>query len=162
MKFSTAFYLLSTAGAVDRKIEISNRAFKVNSSIRHRLGLESAPERTLQDCSGQGSTWGAGIGPPPDGCGNGAPGGDGAPAEGGQSSCDSPPCAAALLGDVGFVVVTGTDERTGKSFANGENIYGPFEAGFGSQQADILEVRKRTAPSFDCAATRFASFVIFD
>jgi len=68
------------------------------------------------------------------------PGNGGAPAEGTSSTCDSPPCPAALLGDVGFVVVTGTDERTGKSFSAGENIYGPFEAGFGAQQANILEV----------------------
>ena len=45
---------------------------------------------------------------------------------------------AALLGDVGFTTVQGTDARTGNTFAAGENIFGPFEAGFSSQQDDIL------------------------
>ena len=33
---------------------------------------------------------------------------------------------------------SGTDQRSGKNFAVNENIYGPFEAGFGSQQNFIL------------------------
>ena len=45
---------------------------------------------------------------------------------------------ASLLGDVGLTPVTGTDQRTSKSFPVGENIYGPFEAGFTSQQDSIL------------------------
>ena len=41
-----------------------------------------------------------------------------------------PPCTAADLGTIGTVSVTGTDDRTGISFEIGEDIYGPFEAGF--------------------------------
>ena len=89
--------------------------------------------RRQQDCGGQGTTWGPGIGPPPTGCGGG-----GAPAEGQSSTCETPPCVAADLGDVGFVTVSGSDSRTGKTFAPGENIYGPFEAGFTSTQDNIL------------------------
>lgn len=58
---------------------------------------------------------------------------------GGTASCTTPPCAASLLGDVGLTTATGTDSRTGKVFEVGENIYGPFEAGFGTQQDFILE-----------------------
>jgi len=52
--------------------------------------------------------------------------------------CPNPPCAAALLGDVGLTTVGGSDARTGKVFQPGENIYGPFEAGFTSKQDSIL------------------------
>ena len=55
------------------------------------------------------------------------------------TTCPNPPCAASLLGDVGTTSVTGTDSRTSKSFPVGENIYGPFEAGFTSQQDNILQ-----------------------
>lgn len=55
------------------------------------------------------------------------------------SVCSAPPCAASLLGDVAFTTATGTDARSGITFQPGENIYGPFEAGFASQQKDILE-----------------------
>jgi hypothetical protein len=44
-----------------------------------------------------------------------------------------------MLGDVAKTTATGTDARTGASFPVGENIYGPFEAGFGTQQDRILE-----------------------
>ena len=47
--------------------------------------------------------------------------------------------AASLLGDVAKTTVTGTDARSGKKFPVGENIYGPFEAGFTSRQNGILE-----------------------
>ena len=57
---------------------------------------------------------------------------------GAQTSCTKPPCAASLLGDVGLTTATGTDARTGKAFAVGENIFGPFEAGFSTQQDGIL------------------------
>eukprot|EP00966_Prymnesium_polylepis_P044214 1024686-Prymnesium_polylepis.1 len=56
----------------------------------------------------------------------------------GSSICQTPPCAASLLGDVGRTTVGGTDTRTSKTFYPGENIYGPFEAGFGSQQDSLL------------------------
>lgn len=45
--------------------------------------------------------------------------------------------AAPLLGDVGFTTVGGVQGP--KTFVAGENIYGPFEAGFDSAQKDILE-----------------------
>ena len=45
---------------------------------------------------------------------------------------------SSLLGDVGFTTVSGTDARTGAVFPIGENIYGPFEAGFGAQQNSLL------------------------
>lgn len=47
--------------------------------------------------------------------------------------------AAPLLGDVARTTVSGTDSRSGASFPIGENIFGPFEAGFGSRQNSILE-----------------------
>jgi len=46
--------------------------------------------------------------------------------------------AAAMLGDVALTTATGTNARTGTHFNVGENIYGPFEAGFGSAQSTIL------------------------
>jgi len=55
--------------------------------------------------------------------------------------CNPSPCQAfpaALLGDVARTTTSGTDARTGATFFVGENIYGPFENGFGSQQNSIL------------------------
>ena len=54
------------------------------------------------------------------------------------SGCANPPCAAPLLGDVGLTSVGGVDLRTGNTFLANENIYGPFENGFGSAQDNIL------------------------
>ena len=89
-------------------------------------------------CTG-GPPVGADCPPPP---GGGAPAGGGAPPGGDTPSSPAcsgnNPCPASLLGDVGLTTVTGTDERTSKSFPVGENIYGPFEAGFTSQQDGIL------------------------
>jgi hypothetical protein len=65
-----------------------------------------------------------------------APGNSAPSASGG--TCATPPCSAALLGDVGFTTVSGKEPQSGQTFAAGENIYGPFEAGFSAQQADIL------------------------
>ncbi|CAE7718900.1 unnamed protein product [Symbiodinium pilosum] len=107
------------------------------------------------DCSGQGTTWGPGIGPPPDGCGSGAPSG-GAP--GGTATCTnptcaSPPCAAALLGDVGCTTVSGTETlahelvAAGGTIASNAHIYGPFEAGFTETQKSIIENWGCTDPS---------------
>mmetsp|Transcript_44489 Transcript_44489/g.100534 ORF Transcript_44489/g.100534 Transcript_44489/m.100534 type:complete len:387 (-) Transcript_44489:105-1265(-) len=74
---------------------------------------------------------------------SGGPGGPGATATGestGQTyTCSAPPCAASLLGKVGLTTATGTDSRSGITFAVDEDIYGPFEAGFSSQQDGILE-----------------------
>ena len=50
--------------------------------------------------------------------------------------------AAALLGDVGYTTTGGTDAYTGQTFSSGENIYGPFEAGFNgavSMQAAVIQ-----------------------
>ena len=87
------------------------------------------------------------MGGPPGG-GAGAPPGGGAGAGGGyagaqakmgaQQACTKRPCAAALLGDVGRTTVAGRDEQAGTDLPIGENIYGPYEAGFGTQQDGIL------------------------
>ena len=52
--------------------------------------------------------------------------------------CTTTPCAAPLFGDVALTTVAGTDARTGRTVPVGENIYGPFEAGFSDQQDNIL------------------------
>jgi hypothetical protein len=44
-----------------------------------------------------------------------------------------------MLGDVARTAASGTDLRTGVTFNVGENVYGPFEAGFSTQQDGILE-----------------------
>ncbi|CAJ1351337.1 unnamed protein product, partial [Effrenium voratum] len=82
-----------------------------------------------QDCSGQGTTWGVGIAPPPEGCGPGS--GDGSC---NNPSCSSPPCAAPLLGDVGCSTVAGVEDSfnhqevmKGDSIPTAAHIFGPFE-----------------------------------
>lgn len=74
-------------------------------------------------------------------CPSGPPGGGGgAGGTGGSSAPTSTSAhAAALLGNVGKTTATGTDARTNKSFTVGQDLYGPFEAGFGSQQDSILQ-----------------------
>ena len=96
-----------------------------------------------QDCSGEGVTWGRGIGPPPSGCGSGTSTGTGATCT--NPTCSSPPCAAPLLGDVGCTTVSGVETynhellSAGQEIASNAHIYGPFEAGFTSQQQSIIE-----------------------
>lgn len=70
------------------------------------------------------------MGPPP---------GDGDDAGVSLDTCafDATPCSAELLGDVGATTVSGDDPASG-TLSAGENIYGPFEAGFSSDQQDIL------------------------
>jgi hypothetical protein len=51
--------------------------------------------------------------------------------------CSQYPCPAPLLGTIGFTDVGGSIQGT--AFPAGEEIFGPFEAGFGAQQATILE-----------------------
>jgi hypothetical protein len=63
-----------------------------------------------------------------------APGGGSSAA----TACTAYPCAASLLGDVALTTVAGTG-LDGTSFSVGENIYGPFEAGFTSTQDNILK-----------------------
>ncbi|CAJ1352227.1 unnamed protein product [Effrenium voratum] len=107
-----------------------------------------------QDCSGHGVTWGPGIGPPPDGCAGPAPpgpttqapsGGGGTSGSCSNPSCSSPPCAAPLLGDVGCTTVAGQVSydhemlKAGDTIALNAHIYGPFEAGFGAQQENIIK-----------------------
>lgn len=57
------------------------------------------------------------------------------------------PHAAPLLGDIGRTTVSGADQRTGRSFAVGEDIFGPFENGFGAEQSFIMERLGCTTPS---------------
>ncbi|GMI28435.1 hypothetical protein TrCOL_g7062 [Triparma columacea] len=70
---------------------------KMANSYGHHLHPDFAEYRRLQDCSGQGTTWGPGIGPPPDGCGSeGGPGGDSGGGPGGAGmggSSSSSACA---------------------------------------------------------------------
>jgi hypothetical protein len=60
-----------------------------------------------------------------------------------KSACTKLPCQASLLGDVALTTVGSVDgtknAMTGVAFAAGENIYGPFEAGFSAQQENILK-----------------------
>lgn len=57
------------------------------------------------------------------------------------------PHSAPLLGDIGRTIVSGVNQRTGHSFAVGEDIFGPFEAGFGAEQGFIMERLGCTTPS---------------
>jgi hypothetical protein len=117
------------------------------------------------DCSGGpndgGTKWGPGVGPPPAGCGK--TDGNGGATEGGdtgggcrrrlrrfdlatsrsrrqngvpQSTSNH---AAAMLGDVAVTTVEGKDALSGGIFCVGENIFGPFEAGFTAQQDANIE-----------------------
>jgi hypothetical protein len=90
----------------------------------------SAPRSTMPPCSG-GPPTGAGCPSP------GAPGGGGGVNS--YPSSYSTPAGCSLLGDVGRTSVPGSDARSGDTFPVGENIYGPFEAGFASQQDSRLE-----------------------
>lgn len=107
-----------------------------------------------QDCSGKGVTWGPGIGPPPDGCDTGGTAGTGTTtATCKNPTCSSPPCAAPLLGDVGCTTVSGVEKykhemlNVGSEIASNAHIFGPFEAGFGTQQAQIIQNWGCTDPS---------------
>ena len=68
-------------------------------------------------------------------------------------TCASPPCAAALLGDVGCTTVAGVAEYNhglvdkGDTIAAGSHIFGPFEAGFTSLQDSIITGWGCTDPS---------------
>lgn len=77
--------------------------------------------------------------PPRDGDGGGGAGMD-APDDGEADTCEAEdlPCACELLGDVGFTSASGTVPGTNTFLDVGENIYGPFEAGFNEQQKDLF------------------------
>ena len=68
-------------------------------------------------------------------------------------TCSSPPCAAALLGDVGCTTVSGTETLTherinaGGTIASNAHIFGPFEAGFTSKQDSIISNWGCSTPS---------------
>ena len=108
--------------------------------------------QALCSCDTFGKTWGNGIGPPPTGCSGpdcaqGNPTQAGAGQTDGGSGGDSKtitetPAAAALLGDVALTTVKGScatcQWAANGIFPIGENIYGPYEAGFGTQQNGIL------------------------
>ena len=57
----------------------------------------------------------------------------------GACSEGTKPCAAPLLGDVGYTTAAGYDAWSGAALYAGENVYGPFEAGFSVQQQSIFE-----------------------
>ena len=108
------------------------------------------------DCSGEGVTWGPGIGPPPDGCGGTGPSPPPSGNTGGSCqnpSCANPPCAAPLLGDVGCTTVAGNEIyaheqlAAGDTISSGAHIFGPFEAGFSSQQDNIIATWGCSTPS---------------
>ena len=68
-------------------------------------------------------------------------------------SCSSPPCAAPLLGDVGCTSVAGMETYNhemlsiGDTISSGAHIFGPFEAGFTSQQDNIISTWGCSTPS---------------
>ena len=108
------------------------------------------------DCSGEGVTWGPGIGPPPAGCGGTGPSPPPSGNTGGSCqnpSCANPPCAAPLLGDVGCTTVAGNEIyaheqlAAGDTISSGAHIFGPFEAGFSSQQDNIIATWGCSTPS---------------
>lgn len=104
-------------------------------------------------CDTYGTTWGKGIGPPPSGCtgsacagGNPDQAGAGDTEKGsGQTSAKvtKTPAVCPLLGDVALTTVEGKcpscQWAANGVFPIGENIYGPFEAGFTAKQDTILE-----------------------
>ncbi|GMI18780.1 hypothetical protein TrLO_g13316 [Triparma laevis f. longispina] len=112
--------------------------------------------RMLQDCSGQSTTWGPGIGPPPDGCGGSGPSDGGSRGGGGTSGqVTSTACAVTsgtcatdggssapgnndvLCIEQTIPTVTGSTAsdiptlgRAAMTISGGVNIYSAFEAGF--------------------------------
>ena len=106
------------------------------------LALELSSVQALEDAPRRGLRHdGTGTAPAPAGT---APGGTA-----NAASCTARPCSAALLNNVAVSVVSEkaqadgsftTDSTTGGSggVSAGENIYGPFEAGFGTTQDNIL------------------------
>eukprot|EP00949_MAST-11_sp_MAST-11-sp1_P003081 g3081.t1 len=76
--------------------------------------------------------------PPQDGGrdGGGGGGGGGMPGIQETPACSNLPCAASLLGDVGKTTVSASYPM---EIPADENIFGPFEAGFSSQQNNILQ-----------------------
>jgi len=102
--------------------------------------------RTTACCNTFGKTWGKGIGPPPAGCSGpacSAGAGNKETGAGGKTKAvTKTPAAAALLGDVATTTVVGKCAKCpfAKSgvFPVGENIYGPYEAGFTEKQDFIL------------------------
>lgn len=79
------------------------------------------------DCTGQGTTWGPGIGPPPAGCDGG-----GAGTTTTTTTCDTSPCMASHLGQIAATTVAAGGHAVGTA------VYGPFENGFAAQQDNIL------------------------
>eukprot|EP00929_Paragymnodinium_shiwhaense_P118543 TRINITY_DN90464_c0_g1_i1.p1 TRINITY_DN90464_c0_g1~~TRINITY_DN90464_c0_g1_i1.p1 ORF type:complete len:412 (+),score=27.78 TRINITY_DN90464_c0_g1_i1:45-1280(+) len=52
--------------------------------------------------------------------------------------CAVGPCPPPLLGSVAYTTQSGQDARSGISFSPGEDMFGPFEAGFNSMQDNTL------------------------
>ena len=118
-----------------------------------------------QDCSGQGVTWGPGIGPPPDGCGSGTgPPASSGPAPSSTGSSDTSTVSvtyntatgkfSGTIGTASIPSVTGPAAAPGLGnvgyATNGNNIYGPFEAGFGSTpDGSVTENGRPPHPCYD-------------
>ena len=102
----------------------TSAADPVENGLLHRL--MSQERRRLQ--------------PPPRDGGGGDGAGTGAPDDGDADTCEAEdlPCACGLLGDVGFTSASGTVPGTDTFLDVGENIYGPFEAGFTEQNKDLF------------------------
>jgi len=108
--------------------------------LKHTPSTRDQPPPPSSKAKAAGEGGGPSAGRPPKSrtgksAGGGGPGAGSRVAPGSGSSH-----AAPMLGDGGKTTVGGMDARTKTSFSAGENIYGPFEAGFGSQQDFILEV----------------------
>lgn len=78
-------YLLSSLAVIN--------AQRMATSYGQRLHPDffqaSSTFRNLQDCSGQGETWGSGLGPPPEGCAGRPPDADGGGGGGSSGVGDS-------------------------------------------------------------------------
>ena len=57
-----------------------------------------------------------------------------------SAACQARPCTAQLLGNVGYTTVEHDDTTTSPAthLKIGEDIYGPYEAGFSERQNNIL------------------------
>ena len=150
------------------KLYTRRRGSSAIMALKKTILLTAAACALGQDCSGQGVTWGPGIGPPPAGCGSGGTGPSGGGATCQNPSCSSPPCAAPLLGDVGCTSVAGAETyahellSAGDTISSGAHIYGPFEAGFTSQQDNIIRTWGCSTPSATGCIKIWVRLVLLD
>ena len=129
MKFtSAACLLLPSLGFVHSQ--------KMATSHGQRLAIGSiaTPFRILQDCSGQGSSWGPGIGPPPAGCEGGAPpSGDTAPASSGVGGSTSSNLCSITSGTCN---TDGSSSSVDRSNLNFDADSGKFQGTFVTNQCN--------------------------